>query len=206
MTEMAQDSLSGAAVGAVIAALGYCGKTSVDAWRDWRRGQAERRNRLLRLASLLDASKVAYSIQTKHRDDLAASLKNHLTAKVPGVQGYEALFSGLFQEFTDQEAELHSIIRGITRYALRPINLVTSTWLEADVDFRTDRSAQGPRQQLAQKLNLLAGHLVLWHAKYEIWIPDRPEHALVYLADEQKHGLGFPEDLERTVHSVLASC
>lgn len=201
---MATDSFSGAAVGAVIAALGYFGKTSVDAWRDWRRSQAERRNRLLRLASLVDASKVAYVVQAKHRDSLEALLiKNHPAALSVSGQGYEALFSAMHKEFTDPEAELHQIIRGITCYALRPINLATSTWLEADVDFRTYHDADEVRQQLAQKLNLLAGHLVLWHAKYETWIPDRPEHALVYLADEREHGLGFPEHLDETVYTVL---
>ena len=33
---------------------------------------------------------------------------------------------------------------------------------------------------------------MLWHAKYEAWIPNHPEHALVYMADEKHHGLGFP--------------
>jgi hypothetical protein len=46
-------------------------------------------------------------------------------------------------------------------------------------------------------------HLRLWHAKYEAWIPGHPRHALVYLADEEQHGIGFPGGLDQVVDEVL---
>jgi len=48
--------------------------------------------------------------------------------------------------------------------------------------------------KLAVFLAQLEAHLVLWVAKYEAWISDQPEHALVFLADEEKHGVGFPKN------------
>jgi hypothetical protein len=39
--------------------------------------------------------------------------------------------------------------------------------------------------------------------KYETWIPRNPKHALVYMADEQQHGLGFPDGIDQLVDEVL---
>jgi hypothetical protein len=43
---------------------------------------------------------------------------------------------------------------------------------------------------------------VLWRAKYEFWIPDKPERAIVYMADEQQHGVGFPTGIEVLIARV----
>lgn len=58
--------------------------------------------------------------------------------------------------------------------------------------------------ELSELLNQLDAHLLLWLAKYEGWIPNRPDHALVYLADEEEHGLGFPNGIEETLAAVLS--
>ena len=43
-----------------------------------------------------------------------------------------------------------------------------------------------------------------WHAKYEALLPSMPEHALVYLADEEKHGIGFPTGIDKIVAEALS--
>ena len=43
----------------------------------------------------------------------------------------------------------------------------------------------------------------MWLAKYEAWIPGHPEHALVYVNDEQKHGVGFPRELDAALADRL---
>jgi hypothetical protein len=111
--------------------------------------------------------------------------------------------SSLFDQFTPEETELHAIVRSITEHALRPLNQQMSNWLANDIDFRTARGAEGKRGQLANKLNLLDSHLLLWHAKYEAWIPANRSHALVYMADEEQHGVGFPRGIERLVDDVI---
>ena len=57
--------------------------------------------------------------------------------------------------------------------------------------------------KLGQQLNTLDAHLLLWLAKYETWIPEHPDNALVYLADEEQHGVPFPHGIEDTVGDVL---
>lgn len=43
-----------------------------------------------------------------------------------------------------------------------------------------------------------------WLREDEAWLPGRPAHALVHLDDEKRHGLGFPQSVERDVRAVIA--
>ena len=61
----------------------------------------------------------------------------------------------------------------------------------------------GKAAELALLLNRLDEHVILWLAKYEAWLPDQPAHALVYLDDEERHGVGFPRGLDDAVDAVL---
>jgi hypothetical protein len=76
-------------------------------------------------------------------------------------------------------------------------------WLRSDTHYRIPLGKKGPDAELAVFLERLEAHLLLWMAKYHAWIEDRPEHALVYLADEQEHGLGFPQGIEEAIDAVL---
>jgi hypothetical protein len=67
------------------------------------------------------------------------------------------------------------------------------------VFFKAHRADDARYGRLAQLLGQLETHLILWHAKYAAWIPNNPEHALVYMADESKHGLGFPSGIDEEV-------
>jgi hypothetical protein len=89
------------------------------------------------------------------------------------------------------------VIRGYTEHALRPVNVSMSEWLNTDATYRTSLNKQGLDAQLAELLNRLDAHLLLWLAKYEAWMPGRPEHALVYLDDEERQGVGFPRRTEQ---------
>ena len=72
-----------------------------------------------------------------------------------------------------------------------------------DVDHRVTRGKSDVAGTLAQQLNELDAHPWLWLAKYEAWIPNNPRHALVCLADEHEHGLGFPPGIDETLEQVL---
>jgi len=116
------------------------------------------------------------------------------------INGYEDLFKHFHDSFSTQEAELHTLIRGYTIYAMRPVNQAISKWLEEDIDFRT---GTGKLQELANELSILAGHLMLWHAKFNSLIPNDPKHALIYMDDEKEHGLPFPRSVDDLVFSAL---
>ncbi|HEV3478014.1 MAG TPA: hypothetical protein VG144_01040 [Gaiellaceae bacterium] len=193
----------GVLVGAVVAALGYVGKEGVQTLRAWRRDREERRVRLNRLQALLRASRIAFVVQCAQRDRLAELLRNRFRNELPEEAGFERLFTQFYDRFDDEERDLHAVVRGYTEHALRPINQAMRDWLENDSEHRTTHGKTGVEAGFAEQLNALDAHLLLWLAKYETWIPGRPQHALVYLADEAAHGLGFPTGIEDTLAQIL---
>ena len=155
----------------------------------------------MQLQSLLRATRVAFEIQNQH----ARRLLDMLQERLPSLDvsgGFEDAFSRCFKDMNAEERQLHSLIRGITISALRVGNSRQLQWLDADTYLKAQYVKPG-WDVFASKLAELQSHLILWQAKFEIWIPDHPEHALVYMADEQQHGGGFPGDLDNVVDEVL---
>lgn len=72
--------------------------------------------------------------------------------------------------------------------------------LLSELEGNSSRAVLG---ELAVQLKALEAHLLLWNAKYEVWMNNTPEHALVYLADEKKHGFGFPNKIDAAVSRAL---
>jgi hypothetical protein len=192
-----------AVIGGIIAALGYVAKLCVEGWTEWRQRRAARLRQLLELASLLHASYEAFHVQAELVSRLETMLGERHPGVAPDTSGFERHFTKAFRHFKPDESDLHGLIRSMTEHSIRPLNQAMSEWLRADFTYRAARGAKGRRGVLASKLNQLDTHLRLWHAKYEAWIPGHPQHALVYLADEEQHGIGFPEGLDQVVDEVL---
>jgi hypothetical protein len=193
---------SGAVIGAVIAGLGYVGKQFVDLLLGLWRNHKTQRARLIALRSLLRASNATFLAQQK----LAERLYESLAAANPQQafsDGYERVFAQSFQHFSPEQRELHSVIRGMTEHSMRPLNAAISKWLKRDTTFKVPRRSGGPRAELASKLIDLEAHLVLWLAKYRAWIPGHDNHALVYLADEEQTGVGFPTGVDQLVEKLM---
>lgn len=200
------DWLGAALIGAVLAALGFVGKTIVESVNESRATARERRAQLVELHSHLRASSITFQTQAERRDTLASMIRrNHpeFDTRASSAEGYEKLFAEAFEQFTTQERELHTIIRGMTEHAMRPANAALLEWLRQDSYYKAQRFDRGKYAALARLLPQLEAHLMLWQAKYEVWIPEHPEHALVYLADEQRHGIGFPTGIDQEVARLL---
>jgi hypothetical protein len=195
--------LGAAGIGAVLAAVGYVAKLIVDSWLRFRDAQSVHRARLVELRSLLQAGWTSFDVQNEHAKHLLSMIRERHTGAGGAEDGYERTFSRAFGEFGQDEKELHAIIRGITIHSLRPTNQSLSTWLRSDTYFKAQKFSKDISGELAQKLAALEAHLILWHAKYETWIPDHPEHALVYMADEERHGVGFPSGIDEVVRKAL---
>ena len=199
--------------GAVLAALGYVGKQLADLVIAQIAAIRVRRARLLRLYSLLRAGRIIFATQNDLVRDLLQEIsENHPEASSPelAAAGFEEVFAQAYPNFTAAERNLHSVIRGQTINAMRSINTELSAWLTEDDFYKVFTggargSATQNRAQLAQLLGDLEVHLRLWHAKYETWIIDRPEHALVYTADAERHGTGFPGGLDNLVAELAGA-
>jgi hypothetical protein len=147
-----------------------------------------------------------FETQASQRNRLVEIMqRNHpnATLQPTGDEGYEALFSSSFERMTPEERQLHEIIRGMTIHAMLPANTALLDWIQKDVFYKGQSMSKGSFRALPPLLSQLEAHLRLWKAKYETWIPDHPEHALVYLADEQDHGVGFPTGIDSVVAKAL---
>lgn len=193
----------GALVAALLAALGFVAKEIVASVREWRREDAERRVLLVRLQALLEASRAGFLVQSELRNRLFTQIRARLPDEGADA-GYESMFTRLYEQMSPEERDLHRLIRAYTEHVLQPLNAATRNWLEEDAEYRLSRGKKGAEATLCGQLNTLDAHLLLWLAKYKMWIPDRPEHALVYLADEERHGVPFPTGIEATLAEVLA--
>lgn len=185
-----------------------------------KRVSEERRIRLIQLHSLLRASRAVFQTQVALRNALYSDLIE--TSKLPlavptgavgrvlreqagerddtdssgrrrPIEGFEAHFAAAFPAFNEEQRELHRLIRAYTVHALHTLNRDALDWLREDTYFKSLANQQTPIGEIARLLNQLEAHLVLWFAKYEIWIPNQEHHALVYLGDEKQHGIEFPK-------------
>jgi hypothetical protein len=194
--------LGTAVLGAILAALGYVAKLLIESWTRYRDRQRERRSQLVELHSLLNVTRASFAIQNEHVNRLLALLRVRKSS-LDDSGGFERAFSNEYETFTTEEKELHSIIRGLTIHALRPANSDIRSWLRHDTFFKGQPTGSSSKGRLAVELGKLESHLRMWEAKYQVWIPGHPEHSLVYLADEQKHGIGFPGNIDSLVDETL---
>ncbi len=183
--------------------LGYLGKSLHDYWKTRRSGRSTLIVKLKELSALLEESRSLFAAQNEQARRLVKMLEESHPDQFDEDAGFEEIFSELYDNFTPEESKLHAIIRSITVSPQQRVNQSMSDWLKGDLFFKSPIQRTKARQELAEQLRVLELHLNMWHAKYNTWIPDNPKHTLVYLADEEKHGVGFPTHIEEIVDSVL---
>ncbi|MBR0908607.1 hypothetical protein [Bradyrhizobium japonicum] len=190
--------LSTALIGAVIAALGYVSKLAIESALQWRAARTARRAQLVHLLSLLLATRKAFIIQNA----LARRLCDEITRAHPELDGsYDNVLAHGYPSLDDRQKLEHGVIRNYTSNCLYPLNLQIIDWLSKD-DYFKGGGRQQQAKELSVRLQTLFAHLVLWRAKYEFWIPSRPERAIVYMADEDAHGISFPTGIEDLISRV----
>jgi hypothetical protein len=191
-----------AILGAVFAVAGYVGKSTVDWWQEKQKERAATVAQLQTMQSLLSASRAMFDLQQIQLKRLMALLEKSHPKEYRESSGYEEIISRCYATMNEQEKELHGIIRAYTEHSLRKVNQAMSDWLKADTTFKTGNVPSVRHRELADELIALEIHLLLWHAKFESWIPGHLEHALVYMADEKEHGLGFPGRRESVENGI----
>lgn len=189
------EGVEAALFGAVIAAVGYVGKLLIETGVKWNANRLARRARLVDLLSLLLASKKAFEIQ----NELVFRLCEKIRSGHPAIDGpYDEVLAQGYPLLDEQQKLEHGLIRHYTTDCIHPLNLQTVDWLSKDDHFK-GRGRTRAQRELSGKLQALFAHLMLWRAKYDFWIPNRPERAIVYLEDENRHGIGFPTGIEELI-------
>jgi hypothetical protein len=204
MLEKIPEWFGTAVLGAVFAVLGFLAKWL---W-DWRvtvsKERAETLGRLQKMKSLLDASNAIYEIQQRPLKELMGHLKSNHPDLFRPDGGYEENIAVCYRAMVEKEKELHGIVRTYTENSMKTLNEAMLAWLQADTVFKSGLAPVLRASELAEQLFALEIHLLLWHAKYKVWIPDHPEHALVYMEDENQHGLGFPSGADEAVKAAVS--
>ena len=198
--------LGAAVIGALIAVFSFVAKSLLELRSNVRKTHAARLASIIDLSTLLNVSRIAFITQNSWAGDLLKLLSKNHPGEVVEKQGFETNFSRLHDKLLPEETVLHELIRAWTQYFLKPINEATLDWLKSDTLFRTTYiSAKGEkRAAFAEELIKLHIHLLLWECKYNAWIPNHPKHALVYLADEESHGIGFPAGFDELIENVMS--
>lgn len=189
-------------IAATSAVAAYGWKTWIEGRERERKARASTIGQLQDLKSLLDTSDKLFRIQRDQVNRLKNRLKETHPAEYAWGVGSEDKMQHCYPQFNDEEKALHGVIRAYTVYSMRRVNEAIQKWLERDKQFKTGQVNTSRREELAATLRELEMHLLLWHAKYEYWIPNQPNHALVYMADEKAHGLGFPRDRVMEVNGI----
>ena len=190
------DPLQALAIGAATAALGYVVNLAGRSVDQYIIRRAARMSSLIDLQSQLLASRSAFIVQARIRNQLCAEIAK-ANPKLAGL-GYDEMLADAYPAMTEVQKRSHGLIRAYTVKAIKPLNEAMSAWLKQDREFKHRKD------KLGLALQNLEAHLVLWHAKYEFWVPDHPERTLVYLADEERHGVGFPTGIEDLVMEKTA--
>ena len=191
--------IGGPILAAIIAALGYVANLAINTWLQWRRSIRERQARLVVLQSLLLASHHVFELQAALRNQLCEEFQQK-DSSLKGLPYDEVLARGYLAADPRQKL-VHGLIRQYTISAMRPLNQSMLEWLTADTYYKVNTQKRRLKD-LSLALRTLEAHLILWRAKFEFWIPDKPERALVYMADESEHGIGFPIGLDELVGAL----
>jgi hypothetical protein len=185
-------------VAALIAATGYVVKLVIDGVSNWNRQRRERRAKLVALQSFLLASGAVYGIQIT----LIRSLCAEIQEAHPEINGgYDQILAAGYPLLNERQKLRHGLIRNYTIHCLYPLNVEMINWLSADTFFK-GAGKEGSWKYLSIALQQLEAHLILWRAKYKFWIPDKPERAIVFMADEEHEGIGFPVGIEALIRAV----
>ena len=188
---------------AAIAAAGYIAKLLIETIQKIRAEKRARRTRLLELYSLIKAGDTAFKVQSENRSKLIILIEQKYQHLIQNKIGFEERMEACYSCFTHEEKELHTIIRAITMHTINPLNAALMDWLKKDDYYKSGKHNNTALSALAQKLTALEAHLYLWIAKYAIWIPGNNTHALVYLADEKRHGVVFPKGMDLLIEQIL---
>ena len=195
--------LGTAIFGAVSAVIGFFAKNLWDWWSKQHESKRQRRARLERLDRLLDESGNLFRSQRSQAQRLFESVQHAQPSVIEPGQSLDQVFSRAFPKFTRDEAQLHTIIRGVTETAIRRVNTEMADWLQDDDWFKQAKHSSDQLNRLAGELQILELHLNQWHASFSSMFQKEQTLALNYLADERKLATGFPTGIESLVKQAL---
>jgi hypothetical protein len=188
------------------ALLGVGGKYAWDYLMEKKQLRQTRIEKLEKLKGLLNESNGLFKMQNRLVTRLAEDMIDRLsTDSKPTINGFEAFFTQKFDSMTESEKETHAMIRATTLNSINRINGEMLTWLTGAHDFKSNSVRALKKtcgKELADILSQLELHLNLWQDKFAIWMANE-KHCVVYLDDEEHHGVGFPKGIDSMIERAI---
>jgi len=185
--------------------FGFLAKYGWDYFQSKRQIQKERIKKLEILKGLLTESGNLFLMQNKLLRRLVSIVSERLKTTTPESISYQSFICEHYELMDEQERDMHSVIRGTTMNSMKIVNAEILKWLKEDNEFKINsvryvRDTFG--DSFAKQLGRLELHLNLWHDKYSVWM-ENEKHCVVYMDDDEKHGVGFPKGIELVVDLCL---
>lgn len=203
---MGMSSWIGEMIGTGLASIfGFFAKYGWDYFQAKKRVQKERIRKLETLKGLLVESGNLFEMQNKLLRRLVSTMSERLKLENPSSIGFQTFICENYDKMDEHERDMHSVIRGTTMNSMKIVNTEMLKWLKEDTEFKINsvkyiRDTFG--DSLVKQLSKLELHLNLWHDKYSVWM-DSEKHCVVYLDDDEKHGVGFPSGIELVIDLCL---
>jgi hypothetical protein len=197
------DYLGEGIVAAVGAAGGFLARSILDLVRSARGKKQRQLKELVQLRNLLDESWETFATQNRLARRLVKQLRGRIQREPDGIKSWEDFFTKVFDDFTEEERDIHAVIRGITKNSMFAVNRRMKEWCERNDDIKAGALKASNADTLSTKIKQMEHHLNLWFSKYHVWIEGHENHVLVYLDDEHHHGVGFPKEIKETVNNTI---
>lgn len=190
------------------ALVGFFVKYGVDLFNSRKQLNNERIRKLEDLKGMLEESKNLFIMQNKLVKRLVGEAKTRLNLDETSLHGgYEHFLTENYDSMTDIEKDTHSVIRGTTMNSVNIVNEELQKWITNDKEFKINSVKKLRESEFGEKfsdsLSQLELHLNLWRDKYTVWMKNE-KHCVVYLDDEERHGVSFPKGIEDLVDEALA--
>jgi hypothetical protein len=191
------------------ALVGFFVKYGVDLFNSRKQLNNERIRKLEDLKGMLEESKNLFIMQNKLVKRLVNEVRTRMNLDETSVYGgYEHFLTENYDVMTDVEKDTHSVIRGTTMNSVNIVNEELQKWITSDKEFKINSVKKLRESEFGEKfsdsLSQLELHLNLWRDKYTVWM-NNEKHCVVYLDDEERHGVSFPKGIEDLVDEALAN-
>ncbi|WP_128546558.1 hypothetical protein [Larkinella soli] len=188
---------------AFFAFLGFFGKLLFDNFKAQRKNRKDVFDEMYKLKTLLSESESIFHDQNYKAKQLMKLLTSRIPQETPNSLGFDETFHRLYEKFTPEERELFSLIRSTTMNSLKRVNEEMMVWLKKNEIYKLNNLSDSKWAILEAQLNLLRTHLNQWHDKFNAFMNDE-RRCLVYMADEKRQGIRFPQELEPALDQILA--
>jgi len=184
----------------IAAVLGFLARTIYDTIVNKKKIRISTVNRLKEFENLLKIGQSIFHDQMILVRRLYKSLSdNHELFK----NGYSEGFLKSYDQMNEEQKEIFEFIRGITENSIYSLNDKLNQWADKNEMYTLTTKKSTIADEFDKDIHTLREHLQLWFAKYNSIFKNNPKYCLVFLGDENSHGVAFPQSIRDSVKKMI---